>query len=143
MKKSFCFGFIVFRKTLDFGFEFLLLKNVKGHYDFPKGHKDNLDNSKIETAIRETFEETGIKNLNILKEFSLVMDYVIDSKTDTPTHKFVELFLAELQSDTQIVLSSEHTEYKWCDLEQSLSLFEFDNYKSALLSAYNFLKFIS
>lgn len=143
MKKSFCYGFIIFRKTVDSDYEFLLIKSAKGHYDFPKGHKDHTDNSKLETAKRETFEETGIKNPKINIEFSVAMDWIVDRESENPVHKFVEMFLAEVEFNTKVTLSSEHTEYRWCDLESALDLLEFENFKSSLLAAFNYLKFTS
>ena len=41
---------------------FLLLHYVSGHWDFVKGHKEK-DETDLETLKRETFEETGIKDL--------------------------------------------------------------------------------
>ena len=37
----------------------LLLQGVKGSWSFPKGHGEVGDASPIDTAIRETWEETG------------------------------------------------------------------------------------
>ena len=139
MKNSFCYGFIVFRKKTDDNFEFLLIKNSKGHFDFPKGHKDVEDKSKLDTAKRETLEETNLSDLNIIDNFSVCIDYVIPGQN---THKFVELFLAEYISG-EVVLSDEHTEFVWCDFDTALKLLSFDNYKSSLISAFNFLKFTS
>lgn len=139
MKNSFCYGFIIYRINQDDKYEFLILKNSQGHHDFPKGHKDKEDKNKLATAKRETFEESGLSDLKILDNFSVTIDYFIP-KFDT--HKFVELFLAEYISG-DVVLSKEHTEYKWYDFETALNILEFDNSKTALTSAYNFLVFTS
>ena len=139
MDKSFCFGFIVFRKIKNDNFEFLILKSVQGHHDFPKGHKDKIDKTKLETAKRETFEESGLSDLKIIDNFSVVIDYIIPKIN---THKFVELFLAEYLSG-EVVLSNEHTAYNWYDFESALKVLNFDNSKTALTSAYNFLEFTS
>jgi len=139
MKNTFCYGFIVFRVNQDKKFEFLILKSSQGHHDFPKGHKDNEDITKLDTAKRETFEESGLSDLKISDNFSVTIDYVIPKFS---THKFVELFLAEYLSG-EIILSQEHVDFKWCDFETALNLLEFDNSKTALTSAYNFLDFTS
>jgi len=139
MKKSFCYGFIVFRKKQDNNLEFLLIKSSNGHFDFPKGHKDVGDKSKLDTAKRETFEETNLSDLKIIDNFSVAIDYIIPKQN---VHKFVELFLAEYVSG-EVILSHEHTEFLWCDFESALKLFSYDNQKSYLISAYNFLKFTS
>ena len=45
--------------------EFLILKNRRGSWGFPQGHKERGE-SDLQTLAREVEEETGIKNLNIL-----------------------------------------------------------------------------
>ena len=40
----------------------LLLQGAKGSWSFPKGHGEVGDASPIDTAIRETWEETGYVN---------------------------------------------------------------------------------
>ena len=39
--------------------KYVLVQEASGSYGFPKGHKEN-DETDIETAKREIFEETGI-----------------------------------------------------------------------------------
>lgn len=56
---------------------YVIVKSLEGYYRFPKGHmKDN--ETKEETAIREIYEETGLKvkiilNLIIKKKSCLVL----------------------------------------------------------------------
>ena len=149
MRKVFSYGLIVYRK-LDDEFQVLLIKSSLGHWDFPKGHVDDSDSSKYETAKRETLEEVNLEDLRILDNFAVNYDYVVDSALEggdegnnvnqAGVHKFLELFLAEYLSG-EIELSDEHTEYAWVNLDQGLELLEYDNSKGALISAYNFLLF--
>ena len=44
--------------------EFLLLRNRRGFWGFPQGHKERGE-SEIQTLTREVFEETGIRELEI------------------------------------------------------------------------------
>ena len=44
--------------------EFLLLRNRRGFWGFPQGHKERGD-TEIQTLIREVSEETGITYLDI------------------------------------------------------------------------------
>lgn len=62
-KNEICAGGIVINKK-----RILIVyeKNSK-IYSFPKGHKKNNE-SLIENAKREIFEETGIKNLSLIKK---------------------------------------------------------------------------
>jgi 8-oxo-dGTP pyrophosphatase MutT (NUDIX family) len=56
-KKSRCYGGII--KCSSTG-KFLLVKGFTGKWSFPKGHKEKNE-SAIECAKREIYEETGIK----------------------------------------------------------------------------------
>ena len=44
----------------------LLLQYPQGHWDFPKGHVDGAE-TEHETAIRELFEETAIKDIDFIQ----------------------------------------------------------------------------
>ena len=41
-------------------------------------------------------------------------------------------FYADIASDVSICISEEHTEYRWCSLEQALELLEWDSNKRAV-----------
>ena len=55
MIKEVSAGVVVFKDDL-----VLIIKHKNGHIDFPKGHVEG-DETLEEAAIREVFEETGIK----------------------------------------------------------------------------------
>jgi len=57
---------IKYRNSLEDGesAEFLLLRNRRGFWGFPQGHKEKGE-SEIQTLIREVREETGIKAIDI------------------------------------------------------------------------------
>lgn len=52
----------------------LTMMSFPGHWVFPGGKKDKTDESKIHTALRETFEEVGLSDITIL---STMQDYHI------------------------------------------------------------------
>ena len=52
---------------------FLIEKMKKGHFSLPKGHVENNE-TEIETALRETLEETGIK-ARVVGDFRKVITY--------------------------------------------------------------------
>ena len=73
MKETAC-GAIIYRET-SMGREYLILKHKNaGHWFFPKG-KIEKDESKMQCAKREILEETGLKNLEIAKDFVLKYSY--------------------------------------------------------------------
>ena len=44
--------------------EFLLLRNRRGFWGFPQGHKERGE-TELQTLVREVTEETGIKSIDI------------------------------------------------------------------------------
>ena len=67
IKKVHAAGFLMFRSTAENKFQFLLLTKFNGETDIPKGHLENKETPK-EGAIRELWEETGIKANYIIEE---------------------------------------------------------------------------
>lgn len=81
VKEKSC-GIIVFDED-----KVLLIKHNGGHISFPKGHVEEGETSK-ETAIRETFEETGIE-AKIISD-----DYYVNTYSPKENHmKDVLLFV--------------------------------------------------
>ena len=101
----------------------LIIIQKKGLYGFPKGHMEENE-TEIETAIRETKEET---NLDVLidetKRYSL--NYVIDNKID----KEVVYYLAKPLNKNIIKQESEINDILWIDIDKVIDILTFDNLK--------------
>ena len=101
----------------------LIIKQKQGFYGFPKGHIENNE-SEIETAIRETKEET---NLDVLvdetKRYST--NYVIENKID----KEVVYYLAKPFNSNIIKQESEIKDILWVDIDKVVDILTFDNLK--------------
>lgn len=113
---------------------FLLIKNKRSaHWGFPKGHIE-MGETKQETALREVLEETGL-HIHIIDGFESLSKYRIRERIE----KTVTIFVASV-SDTVIHIQQEEIEdYIWLTYERALSLLKFENDKSILISAHNFL----
>ena len=85
-------GTIIYRKG-----NYLLLHYEAGHWDFPKGHIEKGEYA-WETAKREAFEETGIKDLFLVKGFKHMIEYFFKDKGEI-IHKNVVLFLVETNTE--------------------------------------------
>lgn len=93
----------------------------------------------IETAKRETFEESKIlpQNLFALKSVCSVPVTNFSLKAQKEWGKAVLVipvytFAALCNEDTEISLSGEHLEYKWCSYEEANRLLHFDIDKTML-----------
>lgn len=124
-------GIVIFRKEHGRRL-FLLLHYPSGHWDFVKGKIEKDENPK-EAAIRETTEETGIKQLDFVENFedNIEYNYQYEGKL---VHKKVIFFLATT-SETKITLSHEHVDYAWLPFEEAYKKTTYENAKSILSKA--------
>ena len=108
----------------------------KDYWDFPKGHIEKKEKPE-EAAKRETEEETGIKDIELIKGFKEWIKYFFkqDGKN---IFKIVTFFLAETKTK-EVKISREHIGYKWLPYEQALEQITFKNAKEILKKANDFL----
>lgn len=91
--------------------KYVLVQEASGSYGFPKGHNEN-DETDIETAKREIFEETGI-----VPEFIPNMKRTIRYKLMNDSEKEVTFFVAkykdqEFNSTDKTILAIKKFDYK-------------------------------
>ena len=89
-------GFVVFRRTKE-GPKFLLLYSGGQYWNFPKG-KIEKEEKSMETAIRETCEETGLKknDLHIKRWFKAYERFTFySSREKKKIFKTIIFYLAE------------------------------------------------
>ncbi len=122
-------GIVLFRKEGS-DILFLLLRHPAGHWDFAKGKIEKGESAR-QTAVRETWEETGITDINFVDDFESSIKYDFKRK-GMLIHKTVIFFLAET-STKDISLSHEHIDYTWMDYDSSINDKGFKLGSSALL----------
>ena len=128
-------GIVLFRNNSSKN-EFLLLNYPQGHWDFVKGKVEQNETSH-ETALRETREETGITHIEFIDGFEESVEYDFRFKKEN-IHKKVIFFLAKT-SEKNIKLSHEHNDYIWLEYDDALKKTTFENAKSVLSKANEFL----
>ncbi|MCK4551703.1 MAG: NUDIX domain-containing protein [Tenericutes bacterium] len=130
MRKEKSCGCIVVRNKS----EVLLVKMNAGHWSFPKGHVE-LGESEIETALRETYEETSIK--------CKVVDGFREISTYSPCKDVVKdviFFVARPVNDTIIIQEEEIKESNFFDFEAAKKLITFSNDLSIFNKAITFIE---
>jgi len=131
-------GFVIFRRVQS-AIEFLLLH---ASYELnlwspPKGHVDPGE-EELETAWRETMEESGLtsSDLRVVDGFVKELNYVAHGNP-----KRVVYWLAELTNpETPIRLSDEHREFKWTNLEDGKALVRYADLQATLEDCHQFLR---
>ena len=105
-------GFVLLRERTPGDVTYLLLENARhGGIGFPKGHSDPGE-SALDTARRETEEETGLTDLEIHEAFRRTLVYEVHNRGKA-YRKRVDYFLARVRHG-EAELSKEHREGAWC-----------------------------
>lgn len=134
MKQEKSAGAIVYRKKKEP--IYLLLHYEMGHWDFPKGKIESGEKG-LETVKREIQEETGIKDVEILKDFKEKIQYYYKLK-DEIISKEVVFYLAKTDAE-KVNLSFEHIGFIWLPYEKAIGKLTFKNAKEILKKANDFL----
>ena len=134
MREEVSAGIILFNEIVDK--EFLLLNYPSKHWDFVKG-KMEKDETPLETALRETKEETGISDVEFIDGFKEEIEYnfYVDNQE---IHKKVIFFLGKTKT-IDIILSHEHLDFIWLDFNNALEKITYKNAKNLLKKSRNFL----
>ena len=113
---------------------YLLIKNKRSsNWSFPKGHIEKNETLE-ETAKREVLEETGLR-LDIIPGFQCKSEYSIQNRIQ----KTVQIFVGTTK-DTQTQIQLEEIEdYIWLTYENAYKSLKFDNDKTILKDAREFL----
>lgn len=104
-------------KVIDGKISILFLSRENKWFDIPKGHIEKGE-SKEQAAIREAFEESGIK-VELLPYYEDSLDYAF-SFGGKKIAKNVALFLAREAGNQKIRISHEHTGFKWLSLNEAM-----------------------
>lgn len=110
----------------------LIVKSLSGVYGFPKGHVEKSE-TEVETAIRETFEETGVKvSVDSNNRFSI--NYMVYNSF----LKEVVYFIGFIKdSDSIKVQEDEIDEAFWIDIDKVNDIITFDNLRNLWKDIYD------
>lgn len=114
---------------------YLLIQNLSGIYGFPKGHMENNE-TEIDTALREVFEEVGIK-VELIDGFKTLDEHLIPQRKNTL--KKIVYFLGKYENQEIKTQKEEILNALLVDFETALSLFQFESSKRILKEANDYL----
>ena len=113
---------------------YLLVRQTNGFLSYPKGHVEGNETEE-ETALRECLEETALK-VTIKKGFREVINYQIP---EIDVNKDVVLFVGEIDNLDYRRQEKEIDDIQVYKYQEAYNLLEFDNWKSVLKKANEFL----
>jgi len=120
---------ILFRKETD-GIRYLLFKRNERKGGFWQPITGGIEEGEsIETALRrEVLEETGFRDLQNVIDLHFNFSFPDDNGGILTEY----VYGIELAAGHEPTLSSEHTEFRWVDLDEATQLLKWDDNKSAL-----------
>lgn len=113
--------------------EFLLLRNRRGFWGFPQGHKEKGE-TEIQTLLREVFEETGISCLDVHSYVGRIR-YSYFRTDGMKSEKEVRFYFATT-STKDIRLSVEHDGFVWATFLDALYALDHRQLKSILVKGH-------
>ncbi|MBS3902803.1 MAG: NUDIX domain-containing protein [Anaplasmataceae bacterium] len=140
VKKQVVAGFIIYRRTHE-GVKFLLLYKRGEYWNFPKGHFEQGEKS-METALRETQEETGLKpeELRIIPGFKTYEKFHF-FRGQQKIEDTVILYLAETKQAEVKISTREHSGYAWFLYGDAIKVLRrYNETKRVLKQAHDFIR---
>jgi 8-oxo-dGTP pyrophosphatase MutT (NUDIX family) len=133
------FGIVpVFKDKSDF--LFLLVHHKGNHWSFPKGHKKEGE-TDLETAKRELFEETGIKECKILDMPFIEEKYTFELKDkiyDKTNYYYIGI-VTDKKTDTPREFRYEIEDMRWLSYSEAMKLITFRTAKEILKQVFQLL----
>jgi 8-oxo-dGTP pyrophosphatase MutT (NUDIX family) len=105
-----------------------------GHWAFPKGHVEKGE-TEVETALREIKEETGLST-----DLSTAFRKSVSYSPASGIIKEVVYFIAFAHTETIEKQDAEVTDFAWMPFNEALQAITYDNDKSILQSAIDFIE---
>lgn len=139
VKQQVVAGCIVYRET-ESGTRFLLLYRRGGYWNFPKGHFE-IGEDALQTALRETEEETGIasNDLKVSQNFQTRVRFNFKAGEEE-IHDTVILYLAKTNQFHIHLREREHSGSAWFSYRDAMRILgRYQGTKRALTDAYNYL----
>lgn len=126
-------GAVIFRDAGNL-VELLVIKQVQGHWCFPKGHVE-ANETEIETAKREIWEETGLQ-VEIIDGFRHELSY----SPSPGIEKDVIYFLARETGGNPEVQEAEVSRMEWVQMDRVIEKITYDNDKELAQKAIDYIQ---
>ncbi|MCH7965287.1 MAG: NUDIX domain-containing protein [Bacteroidetes bacterium] len=138
----------IFRES-ESGIEFLLLKRAKDQiypavWQMVSG-KIKENEKAFETSLRELREETNLTPLKMW--IAPKVNSFYSSQSDSIC--LIPVFAVQVKKDSKVIISDEHSEYKWVTSDEAKRLLAWDGQRKAVelieeyfLNEKSFLKFV-
>lgn len=126
-----------YRQAGDTEYEYAILRRAdEGYWHVVAGGGEGVETA-LEAARRETYEETGLPENSSFLQLETVSSVPVTEFKDShlwrdDLYVIPQYFFGVLAGERQIVLSHEHTEYRWARYTEAHRLLKYDDNKTAL-----------
>lgn len=134
MKYEISCGGVVFTR-IEGKILYVIIKSLEGYYGFPKGHMEGNETEE-QTALREIFEETGLK-VKLLPGFKTIVEYPLPKKEGVT--KRVIYFAAEYENQKITYQKEELHGAYLMTYEEAMDVFQFENNRRVLKKVNEFI----
>ena len=130
-------GSVLFKRSSQNELLFLTVKykGSENYWGLVKGHVERNE-EEIETAIRETYEEVGLKDIQIIRGFRELVTY----QPSLGVTKLVVFFLVEAGREPIQFFAGEHTDYGWLPFDNVVETLTYSGDKRVISSAMDYLQ---
>ncbi len=131
MNHTFTAGGVVLNKE---GLVLVVSQNGNS-WSLPKGHIDEGED-RLQAAVREIYEESGIRGLKLIKEFRSYQRYRIglDGGEDKSELKTIYMFLFKTEQENLKPIDPANPEAKWIEKEKVSDLLTHEKDKEFFLN---------
>ena len=112
----------------------LLMKRVHGGFWCHVAGSIEAGETGVDAIVREFAEETQIQVTNLYNAQFLEQFYVAKANLI----EMIPVFVVLCPANQEITLNDEHTEYKWCSLQEALELAPFPNQQAAFKHVWHY-----
>jgi len=139
----------IFRKKGN-DIEFLMLKRAEkeiypGFWQMVTGALKDENEKAYRTALREIMEETGLTPIQFWVVPHINSFYWVEKDSICQ----IPVFAALVESDSKVIISDEHSDFKWVDKNEAVELLAWKGQRESVEIVYeyfvhqqNFLKFV-
>jgi 8-oxo-dGTP pyrophosphatase MutT (NUDIX family) len=108
------------------------------YWVFPKGHAEG-DETALQSAGRELFEETGLRADKIIHDpvFSLAYSFQFDG---VQIEKTVDFYIGVITDDTVVIQTEEVKEAGWYSLEKAMERLDYSDTRKMFFEVQDFLE---
>ena len=115
----------------------ILRRKQEGTWVLPKGRMEPGE-TLVQTALREVNEETGLKDLKVIREIGLVRYIFLWRPDDKNYKKTVHYFLMKINgTEQEMKLEPDFATYSWEEPSSALKMLTFENDRRIVRSIAN------